>query len=436
MLIQPEEGGKDSYDRFRGRLMIPIRDPRGRVIGFGGRILGEGEPKYLNSPDTPLFDKGRTLYNLDRAGPASRTAKRLIVVEGYMDVIALDRAGIAEVVAPNGTAVTEGAARADVAARSLADPVLRRRQRRAERPRSAPRPAPCPCSRPDRTLRFVELPAGQDPDDVIRTGGREAFEALLAKPEPLDARLWRHELEAEPLTTPEAWAGLKQRLIDHAVSDRPRRPRAASTARTGSTASTSSAAPPRLRPRAFSRNAAAPSRTAASSRQRRPVGAKARAIASRRHRRPDGPRPDPRLRQFPRGASRPLRAARGASDRRSAAPRKCATSWSTRPSPARRLIGTSLATILGGDGATGAKGLTAPWAFPSPDATAIRTAPEAIWRQRSRSSPRRRKWNKALEHATERLKRDLTDEALEEQQRLIEAQQGLRQRLAQLAGTD
>ena len=107
MLIKPEEAGKASYDRFRGRLMIPIRDARGRVIAFGGRILGEGEPKYLNSPDTPLFDKGRTLYNLDRAGPASRTAKRLIVVEGYMDVIALDRAGIAEVVAPNGTAVTE-----------------------------------------------------------------------------------------------------------------------------------------------------------------------------------------------------------------------------------------------------------------------------------------------------------------------------------------
>ena len=107
MLIQPEEADKESYDRFRGRLMFPIRDQRGRVIAFGGRILGEGEPKYLNSPETILFDKGRTLYNIDRAGPASRKAKRLIVVEGYMDVIALDRAGIAEVVAPNGTAVTE-----------------------------------------------------------------------------------------------------------------------------------------------------------------------------------------------------------------------------------------------------------------------------------------------------------------------------------------
>ncbi|MCG3085396.1 toprim domain-containing protein, partial [Anoxybacillus sp. LAT27] len=76
-----------------GRLMIPIRDPRGRVIAFGGRVIGDGEPKYLNSPDTPLFDKGRTLFNLDRAAAASRKAGRVIVVEGYMDVIALAQAG-------------------------------------------------------------------------------------------------------------------------------------------------------------------------------------------------------------------------------------------------------------------------------------------------------------------------------------------------------
>src|SRR5436309_9161061 len=104
MLIQPEEAGKEPYDRFRGRLMIPIRDPRGRVIAFGGRILDAGEPKYLNSPDTPLFDKGRTLFNLDRAAGPARKAGRIIVVEGYMDVIALAQAGIAEAVAPLGTA--------------------------------------------------------------------------------------------------------------------------------------------------------------------------------------------------------------------------------------------------------------------------------------------------------------------------------------------
>jgi DNA primase len=214
MLILPEEGGKDSYDRFRGRLMIPIRDQRGRVIAFGGRILGEGEPKYLNSPDTPLFDKGRTLYNIDRAGPASRQAKRLIVVEGYMDVIALDRAGIAEAVAPNGTAVTEAQLermwRLDPAPILCfdGDPAGRKAAIRAAM-RALPHIAP------ERTLRFVELPAGQDPDDLVRSGGREALEALLADPEPLDQRLWRHERDSAPLTTPEARAGLRQRLIEH-----------------------------------------------------------------------------------------------------------------------------------------------------------------------------------------------------------------------------
>ncbi|MGN6059178.1 MAG: DNA primase, partial [Sphingomicrobium sp.] len=213
MLIKPEDG--ESYDRFRGRLMIPIRDARGRVIAFGGRILGDGEPKYLNSPDTPLFDKGRTLYNIDRAGPASRAAKRLIVVEGYMDVIALDRAGISEVVAPNGTAVTE--AQLERMWRLDPSPILCFDGDSAGK-KAAIRAAlrVLPHIAPERTLRFVELPAGQDPDDLVKSGGREAMEALLANPEPLDARLWRHELEAEPLTTPEAWAGLKQRLIAHA----------------------------------------------------------------------------------------------------------------------------------------------------------------------------------------------------------------------------
>ena len=221
MLIKPEDPGSESgagigetYDRFRGRLMFPIRDQRGRVIAFGGRILGDGEPKYLNSPDTPIFDKGRTLYNIDRAGPASRTAKRLIVVEGYMDVIGLDRAGISEVVAPNGTAVTES--QLERMWRLDRSPILCFDGDSAGR-KAAVRAAlrALPHIGPDRTLRFVELPPGQDPDDVVRTGGKEAFEALLDKPEPLDERLWRHERDAAPLTTPEARAGLRQRLIEH-----------------------------------------------------------------------------------------------------------------------------------------------------------------------------------------------------------------------------
>src|SRR5918993_3405923 len=212
MLIRNDEG--ETYDRFRGRLMIPIRDARGRVIAFGGRILGQGEPKYLNSPDTPLFDKGRTLYNLDLASPATRAARRLIVVEGYMDVIALDRAGIAETVAPNGTAVT--ATQLERMWRLDGQPICcfdgdAAGQKAAVRAalRALPHLAP------ERTLRFVALPTGQDPDDLVRSGGREAVEALLASPEPLVERLWRHEVEAAPLDTPEARAGLKQRLIEH-----------------------------------------------------------------------------------------------------------------------------------------------------------------------------------------------------------------------------
>lgn len=220
MLIQPEEGGKDSYDRFRGRIMFPVRDARGRVIAFGGRILGAGEPKYLNSPDTPLFDKGRTLYNIDRAAPASRQARRLIVVEGYMDVIALDRAGIAEAVAPNGTAVTE--AQLERMWRLDGQPICCFDGDAAGQ-KAAVRAAlrALPHLGPERTLRFVALPAGQDPDDLVRSGGAAAVEALLASPEPLVERLWRHEVESAPLDTPEARAGLKQRLIEHtqAIAD-------------------------------------------------------------------------------------------------------------------------------------------------------------------------------------------------------------------------
>ena len=125
--------------------MFPIRDPRGRVIAFCGRILGAGEPKYLNSPDTPLFDKGRTLFNFDRPRRRAATAKRVIVVEGQMDAIALDQAGIGEAVAPLGTALTEAQAGPALAAVAGPDPLLRRRRGRAEGggPRRAARPSPC-----------------------------------------------------------------------------------------------------------------------------------------------------------------------------------------------------------------------------------------------------------------------------------------------------
>src|SRR3954447_4133592 len=216
LLIAPGEE-KAPYDRFRGRLTFPIRDPRGRCIAFSARILGPGEPKYLNSPDTPLFDKGRTLFNLDKAGPASRAERRGIVVEGQMDVIALDQAGIPEAVAPLGTAVTES--QLGLLWRLSPSPLLCFDGDSAGQKASV-RAAlrALPGVGPGRSLGFVTLPAGQDPDDLIRSGGRAALEALLEKPEPLAERLWRHELEAEPLATPEQRAGLRRRLMDHVAA--------------------------------------------------------------------------------------------------------------------------------------------------------------------------------------------------------------------------
>ena len=213
MLISVDD--KEPYDRFRGRLMIPIRDARGRVIAFGGRILGDGEPKYLNSPDTPLFDKGRVLYNIDKASPASRQTNRIIVVEGYMDVIALAEAGIADAVAPLGTALTE--AQLGLIWRMVAVPVLCFDGDAAGQ-KAAMRAAmrALPLLRPGFSLAFATLPAGQDPDDIVRARGAEGFTALLEEAQPLVERLWAHEVAAGPLATPEERAALKTRLLGHA----------------------------------------------------------------------------------------------------------------------------------------------------------------------------------------------------------------------------
>jgi DNA primase len=205
---------KEPYDRFRGRLMIPIRDPRGRVIAFGGRILGEGEPKYLNSPDTPLFDKGRTLYNLDKCSPASRQTGRVIVVEGYMDVIAIAQAGFADAVAPLGTALTEQ--QIQMLWRMTEKPLLCFDGDAAGQ-KAALRAAlrALPLLKPGHSLQFVTLPEGQDPDDLVQKSGSKALAALLEASEPLVERLWRSEVAAGPLDTPEDRAGLKQRLGAH-----------------------------------------------------------------------------------------------------------------------------------------------------------------------------------------------------------------------------
>ena len=428
MLIRPEEGQKESYDRFRGRLMIPIRDARGRVIAFGGRIMGQAEPKYLNSPDTPLFDKGRTLYNIDRAAPASRAAKRLIVVEGYMDVIALDRAGIGEVVAPNGTAVTE--AQLERMWRLDPSPILCFDGDAAGK-KAAIRAATraLPLLRPDRTLRFVELPSGQDPDDVIRTGGREAFEALLANPEPLDARLWRYELEVGPLTTPEAWASFKERLVGHAAAighaDLARMYREDWLSRFYEQRRPASASSrPFVKTFRNGRFVAPP----------KPVDAEARAIANSGIDAPTARALVLGFANFPEElpahceqlASLPI------ADKPTA---KLRDELVEKVFAGATLDRDSVDTILSGDGTTGEKARRAMgFSFTRRDSDPDRARSDLAAAVEIIAAAE--EVEKALDHATERLKRDFTDEALEEQQRLIEAQRGLRQRLAQLAGTD
>lgn len=207
---------KQPYDRFRDRLMLPIEDARGRVIAFGGRILEkrEGVAKYLNSPDTPLFDKGRTLYNLNRAGPASRKTKRMVAVEGYMDVIALADAGFEDAVAPMGTALTES--QIELMWRLTEKPVLCFDGDAAgQRAAMKAIVRALPLLRPGYSLQIVSLPDGLDPDDLIKQRGAKAMEKLFAEPQSMLDILWAHEHGAAPLNSPEDKAGLKARLLSH-----------------------------------------------------------------------------------------------------------------------------------------------------------------------------------------------------------------------------
>ena len=207
-----EEEGSRLREYFFDRVIFPIEDRRGRVVAFGGRTLGDGQPKYLNSPDSALFHKGRLLYNLARARQAVRDGQPLLVVEGYMDVIALAESGIGGAVAPLGTAVTE-----DQIGElwRLADaPILCLDGDNAGR-RAALRAAEraLPLLQPGKTLRFAFLPAGEDPDSLVRQSGRAAFDQVLGAARPLAEMVWQKELAEQPADGPEAWAALKGRLL-------------------------------------------------------------------------------------------------------------------------------------------------------------------------------------------------------------------------------
>ena len=192
-----------AYDRFRDRVMFPIRDARGRVIAFGGRALRADVPaKYLNSPDTPLFHKGEILYNFDKARGVAHTTSQLIAVEGYVDVIAMFRAGFTEAVAPLGTALTEN--QLALMWKTVPEPTLcfdgdSAGQKAAYRALDLA----LPLLKPGHSLKFAFLPQGQDPDDLLKAEGPEAVKAVIDAAEPMAAVLWRRALDENDRATPE-----------------------------------------------------------------------------------------------------------------------------------------------------------------------------------------------------------------------------------------
>ena len=212
-LVKLPEGGGEPRDYFFNRVLFPIADRQGRIIGFGGRTLEpDGKPKYLNTPETVVFRKGRSLYNLDRARKAAHAAGEVVVAEGYMDVIALDQAGFPACVAPLGTAVTEE----QIAElwRLTTEPLIcldgdqagqKAGMRVAERA--------LPGLQPGRSLRFALLPPGEDPDSLLRAQGPQALRQVLDAARPLSDLVWLMLTTGRELATPERRAGLRQEIM-------------------------------------------------------------------------------------------------------------------------------------------------------------------------------------------------------------------------------
>ncbi len=211
-LAKPSQKGGKPYDTFRNRIMFPIRDARGRTIAFGGRAMDpDDNAKYLNSPETPLFDKSRTLYNQGPAREAAGKGQPLIVAEGYMDVIALASGGFEAAVAPLGTAVTE--TQLQMLWRITDEPMMALDGDKAGL-NAAYRviDTALPLLEAGKSLRFVLLPEGKDPDDLIRSEGRDAMRALLESAQPMVQLLWRRETEGRVFDSPERKAALDKTL--------------------------------------------------------------------------------------------------------------------------------------------------------------------------------------------------------------------------------
>ena len=213
MSVKSDESNR-LYDRFRGRIMFPIRDSRGRCIAFGGRSLDPtARAKYLNSPETPLFDKGSNLYNLVNARSAVGRGEPLIVAEGYMDVIALDSGNFNGAIAPLGTAITEK--QLQLMWRISPEPIIALDGDKAGL-RAAYRliDLSLPLLRTGKALRFSIMPEGKDPDDLIRNEGASAFKNLIDEAVPMVDLIWKRETEGKSFDSPERRAGLDKSLSD------------------------------------------------------------------------------------------------------------------------------------------------------------------------------------------------------------------------------
>ena len=213
-LAKPSSRGGKPYDTFRGRIMFPIRDARGRAIAFGGRAMDPNDnAKYLNSPETELFDKGRSLFNHGPARTAAGKGQTLIVAEGYMDVIALCSAGFEASVAPLGTAITE--AQLQLLWRISPEPVIALDGDTAGL-RAAMRliDLALPLLEAGRSLRFALMPGGQDPDDLLRAQGAGAMQKLVEQALPMVQLLWQRETDGRSFDSPERKAALDKTLQD------------------------------------------------------------------------------------------------------------------------------------------------------------------------------------------------------------------------------
>lgn len=211
LLTIPEDSNRRPHDFFRDRVMIPIMDKRGKVIAFGGRIMGDGQPKYLNSPETPIFNKRRILYNLNYARDAGFQEKKLIICEGYMDVIGMDNYGIHYAVAPLGTALTEE--QIQEAWKIVNEPICCFDGDLAGK-RAAIRSVDrvLPILKAGNSLKYVFLSGAKDPDDFLKAFGREEFLKVISETVPLKDLLWNKNVENMEISTPEQKALIEKNI--------------------------------------------------------------------------------------------------------------------------------------------------------------------------------------------------------------------------------